>query len=96
MHRMNKKAAIEFNLSSWADAGKMLTFALVGAVAAAGYATGKVYQKATEPTDTDFDNAQRAYGVGAAKASLRRQVHRLSQERGMIGNTNQKTMRIME
>lgn len=92
---MNKEAGIDFNVSSWADTGKALMFLLTGASAVAGYAAGKVYQKATEPTDTDFDNAQRSYDVGAMKASLRRQAQRLTQERSMASTDPSKSMRLV-
>jgi hypothetical protein len=93
-HLMAKKAGIDINLSSWGELGKALVLGVVAASAATGIAAGKVYQKATEPTDVDFSNAQRAYDVGALTASVRRQARRLQDEKNSR-NVQPKSMRMI-
>lgn len=77
---MSKQADFNVDLSSWGEMGKALILGVVAASAATGYAAGKIYEKATEPTDVDFNNAQRAYDVGSLTASVRRQARRLQDE----------------
>lgn len=91
---MTKKAGIDINLSSWGEMGKALVLGVVAASAATGYAAGKIYEKATEPTDVDFSNAQRSYDVGALTASVRRQARRLQNEKNSR-DPQHKTMRIV-
>lgn len=77
---MSKQADFNVDLSSWGEMGKALVLGVVAASAATGFAAGKIYEKATEPTDVDFSNAQRSYDVGALTASIRRQARRLQEE----------------
>jgi hypothetical protein len=92
---LTKTAGASVDLSSFADAGRAALLGLIGAVAVAGVATGKIYQKATEPTDVDFSNAQRAYDVGAYMASIRRQASRLQDEKNRRDIGTSKSMRMM-
>ena len=70
------------------------TVYIIGAISAlAGAGLGVLGEKATEPTDTDVGNAQKAYAIANLEANIDSQYKKLKDEK-RYDNKARKSMRI--
>lgn len=76
------------------DVAKAATYIIMGLTAAAGAGVGYLWDKATEPTDTDIGNAQKSYAIANLQANIDSQRKKLMEERRSIP-TNHKSMRVI-
>ena len=95
--RFSKQAGSEFFASlgkGFGDVAKAATYIIMGLTAAAGAGVGYLWDKATEPTDTDIGNAQKAYAIANLQANIDSQRKKLMDERRSIP-TNRKSIRAL-
>ena len=80
---MSKQAlgeAVPKLFEGFGNLSKAVTYLLVASTAAIGAGAGFLWSKATEPTDTDIGNAQKAYAVSNLKANINGQYVKLMDE----------------